>query len=153
MSVPMYISEASPPKLRGLLVSCNTLIITFGQFVAAVICGLFSQTEHGWKWMLGLAAVPSAIQFCGFIFMPESPRWLVSKGKIEEDKMVLRYIRSANENPDEELHEIQQAVLEEEVILARKFKFFMISFFSFWFQSNFVCNFVKFNLDEKVILA
>jgi len=89
MSVPMYISEASPPKLRGLLVSCNTLIITFGQFVAAVICGLFSQTEHGWKWMLGLAAVPSAIQFCGFIFMPESPRWLVSKGKIEEAKMSL----------------------------------------------------------------
>jgi len=41
MSVPMYISEASPPHLRGLLVSCNVLVITFGQFVAACICGVF----------------------------------------------------------------------------------------------------------------
>ena len=65
--------------------------------------------------MLGLAAVPSAVQFCGFIFMPESPRWLVSKGKVEEAKLVLHYIRSHEENPDEELREIQQAVLDEQV--------------------------------------
>ena len=40
--------------------------------------------------MLGLAAIPSALQFVGFIFMPESPRWLVSKGKIQEAINVLR---------------------------------------------------------------
>jgi SP family myo-inositol transporter-like MFS transporter 13 len=84
MSVPMYISEASPPHFRGLLVTCYNLIITFGQFVASCICGAFSNYGNdGWKWMLGLAAVPATIQFFGFIFMPESPRWLVSKGKIE----------------------------------------------------------------------
>ena len=47
MSVPMYISEASPPHLRGILVSSNILIVTFGQFVAACVCGAFSQTDKG----------------------------------------------------------------------------------------------------------
>ena len=62
MSVPMYISEASPPHLRGLLVSCNVLVITFGQFVAACVCGVFSKTDQGWKYMLGMDVV-SVVKF------------------------------------------------------------------------------------------
>lgn len=65
--------------------------------------------------MLGLAAVPSAIQFVGFMFMPESPRWLVSKDKISEAKKVLLKIRAADELPEQELQEIQRAVNEEKV--------------------------------------
>ena len=42
MSVPIYISEAAPPKVRGLLVSTNVLVITFGQFCATVVCGAFA---------------------------------------------------------------------------------------------------------------
>lgn len=114
MSVPMYISEASPAHLRGLLVSCNILIVTFGQFIAACICGAFSQTEKGWKYMLGLAAIPSALQFVGFIFMPESPRWLVSKGKLDQAKKVLQQIRTEDENPEQELREIIMAIEEEQ---------------------------------------
>lgn len=56
MSVPIYISEAAPPQYRGFLVSCNVLVITFGQFVAACVAGAFSTvTPDGWKYMLGLA--------------------------------------------------------------------------------------------------
>lgn len=87
-----------------------------GQFIAACVCGAFSTTEKGWKYMLGLAAIPSAIQFFGFIFMPESPRFLVSKGKIQEARKVLHKIRRPDENPDLELQEIQNVVRSEMAI-------------------------------------
>ncbi len=45
MTVPMYISEASPSQVRGTLVSCNVLVITFGQFVASCVCGAFSSDK------------------------------------------------------------------------------------------------------------
>lgn len=102
------------------MVSCNVLIITFGQFVASCVCGAFSKVEpDGWKYMLGLAAVPAIIQFFGFIFMPESPRWLVSKGKIEQAITVLRQLRAEDEDPERELREIQAAVQLEQVRLTR----------------------------------
>ena len=52
-------------ELRGsLTVSYNTLVVA-GQFVATLVCGAFSHTNQGWRWMLGLAGVPAALQFIG----------------------------------------------------------------------------------------
>ena len=53
--------------MRGsLTVSYNTLVVA-GQFVATVVCGAFADVKDGWRWMLGLAGVPAAIQFIGEI--------------------------------------------------------------------------------------
>ena len=62
--------------------------------------------------MLGLAAVPSIIQFFGFLFLPESPRWLVAHGKVEDAEIVLVNIRGHN-NVKEELEEVKLSVEED----------------------------------------
>lgn len=98
--VPMYIAEVAPQKIRGSLVTVNTCFITLGQLSAAVTAGAFSYDhENGWRWMLTLAAVPSIIQFFGFAFMPESPRWLIRRGRDEEAFSALKRIRGPK-NPN-----------------------------------------------------
>lgn len=61
--------------------------------------------------MLGLAGVPSVIQFFGFFFLPESPRWLISKGRHTQARSALERIRGTQDVADE-LNLIQQSVNE-----------------------------------------
>ncbi|GAA6097175.1 proton myo-inositol cotransporter [Tachysurus ichikawai] len=114
MTVPVYIAESSPPQMRGQLVTINTLFITAGQFVASLIDGAFSYVQHGgWRYMLGLSALPALVQFLGFLFLPESPRWLIQKGLTQKARRVLSQIRG-NQNIDEEYDSIKSSIEEEE---------------------------------------
>ncbi|XP_076863681.1 solute carrier family 2 member 13b isoform X2 [Brachyhypopomus gauderio] len=114
MTVPVYIAEVSPPHLRGQLVTINTLFITGGQFIASVVDGAFSYLSHvGWRYMLGLSVVPAVLQFLGFLFLPESPRWLLQKGRAQQARRVLVKIR-ATENVEEEYDSIKRIIEEEE---------------------------------------
>lgn len=55
MVIPIYIAEVAPPQIRGKLVSTNVCFITFGQFIASIVAGLFSNdVKNGWRWMLGM---------------------------------------------------------------------------------------------------
>lgn len=60
--------------------------------------------------MLGLAVVPSVIQFFGFLFMPESPRWLIEHGHLEQGRKVLRRIRASDEHGDQEFEQIVETI-------------------------------------------
>ncbi|XP_021092185.1 proton myo-inositol cotransporter isoform X2 [Heterocephalus glaber] len=114
MTVPVYIAEVSPPNLRGRLVTVNTLFITGGQFFASVIDGAFSYLQKdGWRYMLGLAAIPAVIQFFGFLFLPESPRWLIQKGQTQKARRILSQMRG-NQTIDEEYDSIKNNIEEEE---------------------------------------
>ena len=67
-------TEAAPVELRGsLTVSYNTLVVA-GQFVATIVCGAFSHTNQGWRWMLGLAGLPAALQFTGSQTLKRTPK-------------------------------------------------------------------------------
>lgn len=84
-----YISEISPAPFRGRLVTLSCLSITVGQVVAYVVGYLFSGRLHGWRWMVGVGALPACFQFVTLLFLPESPRWLVQKGRVDKAKLLL----------------------------------------------------------------
>ncbi|GMH42012.1 hypothetical protein BSKO_09931 [Bryopsis sp. KO-2023] len=81
VTVPVYIAECSPASKRAMLVTANVLMITVGQFIAYVMNYFFTFVPGTWRWMLGVAALPSLIQVIGLSGLPESPNWLNSKGK------------------------------------------------------------------------
>lgn len=76
MTAPLYISEVSPHRIRGALVSTNGLLITGGQFLSYLINLAFTKAPGTWRWMLGVAGVPALVQFILMLSLPESPRWL-----------------------------------------------------------------------------
>ena len=71
LTVPLYLAELSPTELRGKVVTANTLCVAFGQFSAGMVDGAFADVNEGWRWMLGLGAVPGAVMFVGFLGLPE----------------------------------------------------------------------------------
>lgn len=77
---PMYIAEVSPPHIRGRLVSVNQLAIVSGILIAYYVNWQLAAAGSGnWRWMFGLAAIPSIAFWLGLLTIPESPRWLAAR--------------------------------------------------------------------------
>ncbi|WCJ28147.1 inositol transporter 4 [Euphorbia peplus] len=105
MTAPLYISEASPARIRGALVSTNGLLITGGQFLSYLINLAFTRAPGTWRWMLGVAGIPPAIQLILMYFLPESPRWLYKKNRVKEAREILEKIY-----PEEEVETEMKAL-------------------------------------------
>lgn len=89
---PLYIAELAPAPFRGRLVTLNVLFITIGQVVAYLVGWAFVQwgdVHTAWRWIVGLGALPAAVQSLVMIFMPETPRWLVMQGETEHAKQAM----------------------------------------------------------------
>ncbi|KAJ0796853.1 putative major facilitator, sugar transporter, major facilitator superfamily [Helianthus annuus] len=112
MTAPLYISEASPAKVRGALVSTNGFLITGGQFLSYLINLAFTKAPGTWRWMLGVAGVPALLQFVLMLALPESPRWLYRKGREEEAITILRKIYPA-EDVEAEIEALKDSVEKE----------------------------------------
>ncbi len=95
-TVPVYISEVSPPEARGWQVSLFQLAITIGILAAYLVDYAFAKSG-AWRWMLGLAAVPGAMLGIGMLFLPESPRWLARYLRPESARAVLVRIRGTQD--------------------------------------------------------
>ena len=110
---PVYISEVAPPDVRGRLVTFFQLAITIGILVAYLV-GLAFEPSEGWRWMLGLGAVPAVVLGVGMFRMPQSPRWLVMAGQEYKARAVLAKIREDDPDAiDAEIAEIEEGMVEE----------------------------------------
>ena len=107
-TTPLYISEVSPVKIRGRLVSINQVALTSGIVMSYLVDYALADIQ-GWRWMFGLAAVPAAILAVGMFWLPESPRWLVSKNLIDSARTVLERIRRTKD-VGTELDDIQSSL-------------------------------------------
>lgn len=152
---PMYISEMSPPHLRGRLVALNQLLIMIGvlsaQFINWQITLLDDQIpelataeiirqswsgQYGWRWMFGIETLPALFFFVVMIFMPESVRWLVKDGQMAKAESILAKI-GGPEYAKAEVKSIQNTITKDEVaqvhfrdlLEPKLFKVLMLGFF------------------------
>lgn len=110
---PAYLAELADAPHRGSLGTMFQLMITAGILLAYVSnLGFLHHNLLGirdWRWMLGSALIPAVILFIGSLILPESPRYLVESGKINEARDVLHELRkNTHEDPDKELSDIQK---------------------------------------------
>ncbi|HSE55037.1 MAG TPA: sugar porter family MFS transporter [Nocardioidaceae bacterium] len=112
---PLYISEVSPPKVRGGLVSFNQLAIVTGILLAYVANYTLKDFPEQWRWMLGVAAIPGLVLTLGMLTVPHSPRWLKSHGRDDEARDVLERLRAGDPNADidREIRDIEEATQKE----------------------------------------
>ncbi|MFF2597100.1 MFS transporter [Priestia megaterium] len=97
------LAEFSPRKYRGVLLGSFSVIWTFG-YVASSIIGfyLLKMGPDAWKWMLVSSAIPALIILILRIGTPESPRWLISKGRIDEASQIVKKYVGKNVVLDDE---------------------------------------------------
>jgi sugar porter (SP) family MFS transporter len=108
---PMYIAELVPTKVRGSLVAVNMLAITTGIVVAYLVDYALS-ASHSWRIMFGLAALPSIGLVLGMWWLPDSPRWLISRSRIEEATKVLKRARTTAD-VSAEIKDIQSSMAQQ----------------------------------------
>lgn len=140
-AVPLYISEISPTRLRGALVTLNQLLISVGFKLASISDYVIANdaNPYSWRWMFYIGIFPGMILFSGMMFLPETPRWLIYKGfeakgrailnKVEEPELIEESIGKmkadvAHKNESASYREIFKPWLRNALVIAIGIMFF-----------------------------
>ena len=113
---PVYIAEAAPSSWRAGLVALNTLMIVLGQVFSCLVNAAVDDMSYSYNWRIsmGLAAAPSIFMFAGLFSLPESPRWLLSKGREDDARASLAKIRGPENDATEELKVMAAGIAAEQ---------------------------------------
>ncbi|WP_261809695.1 sugar porter family MFS transporter [Levilactobacillus humaensis] len=107
--IPTYLAELSPADKRGTVSSLFQLMVMTGILLAYITNYAWADIYTGWRWMLGFAAIPAALLFLGGLILPESPRFLVKTGHVDQAKAVLDTMNKHDTAAVEaELNQIQE---------------------------------------------
>lgn len=106
--VPVYIAELAPARIRGRLMVLFQLMVAIGQLIA-YLCGWALADSGGWRTMFALAVVPAAALGIGMVFLPESPRWLIGRGRTDQAVAVLTRLRPKGFDVHQEIADITEA--------------------------------------------
>ncbi|KAL6465473.1 hypothetical protein MHYP_G00256060 [Metynnis hypsauchen] len=107
--VPLYISEMAHERVRGTMGSCVQLMVVTG-IMGAYIAGLFLD----WRWLAITCSIPPTLMLVFMCFMPETPRYLLSRGKRREAEEALRFLRGPNAPAEWECAKLEEASRDEE---------------------------------------
>lgn len=159
MVVPLFISETSPTAIRGRMITIQQLMITIGILIASIVnefIGMYFKRQRDdrneWRIALGMQMIPAAALIILNFVMPESPRWLASKGKSAECAAIIARLEGAPitaELVQEEISHIMQSIEKERSvgngswseifepgICGRTFRSSMLQFFQQWTGIN-----------------
>ena len=106
---PLYLSEMSAKEDRGKLISMYQMMVTIGILIAFLSDTAFSYTGN-WRMMLGVISIPALLLMLSVFGLPDSPRWLASKGMFVKAKEVLCLLSTTDEEADSELTEINESL-------------------------------------------
>jgi len=101
VSVPIYISEISPPEQKGFFGSFTQIMVNIGILLTQLL-GYFLSKGQLWRLVLGIGGAIGLAQVVGLFLSVESPKWLADQGHTKEANRILRKIRGNNSNVDEE---------------------------------------------------
>ena len=116
---PAYIAEVAPAAIRGRLATLQQLAIVLGLFAAFLSNYLIAESSGGaeaiwildfaaWRWMFWVELLPALLFLVGVIFIPESPRYLVAQGKVEQARVIFRRISIGAE--DQQIDEVKKSL-------------------------------------------
>ena len=106
-TAPLYLAEVASEDIRGAMISMYQLMITIGILIAFLSDTAFSYSGN-WRWMLGIIAVPGVLFLFGLVLLPDSPRWLIMRGRLDEAIAVLQRLRGNSQVVAREAADIQE---------------------------------------------